>query len=65
MNNTPKKSNTGKIIAGLVIGGALGSLLGLVLAPHEGKKTRKLLKEKASDALEKGKEIVEKMNDEK
>ncbi len=43
-NENPEKKSTGKLLAGLVIGGAIASVLGLSLTP---KKTQKLLKKKA------------------
>lgn len=49
-NNSDKKSGSGRLLTGLVIGGAIASVLGLHLAP---KKTKKALKEKAKKLLEK------------
>jgi len=56
-SNDEKKIGSGKLLAGLVIGGAIASVLGLHLAP---KKTKKLLKKKAKRVLEK---IEEKIHD--
>lgn len=42
--NSEKKGSGHKLLAGIVIGGAIASVLGLHLAP---KKTKKLLKKKA------------------
>lgn len=42
--NPEKKSGSGKLLAGIVIGGAIASVLGLHLAP---KKTKKAIKNKA------------------
>jgi gas vesicle protein len=44
-----QKGSSGKLLAGLVIGGAIASILGLHLAP---KKTKKALKSKAKKILE-------------
>jgi gas vesicle protein len=44
-------------IAAFIIGGALGSLLGTLFAPHSGKVTRSRIKRKAEEARD---EIVEK-----
>ena len=45
-----KQNQTGVFIGGLVIGGAVGTVLGLLIAPRTGKETRKVLK-KSADAL--------------
>ncbi len=47
----------GKLLAGLVIGGAIASVLGLRLAP---KKTKRALKKRAQQLLEK---VEEKINE--
>lgn len=52
-----KKSSVDKLITGAIIGGAIGSVLGLTLAPKSGKEIRKFIKEKGQEALEKGKEL--------
>jgi len=44
----PKK--TGLFIGGLMIGSAIGTALGLLIAPRTGKETRKVIK-KSADAL--------------
>ncbi len=49
-NKNSEKGGGGKLLAGLVIGGAIASVLGLKFAP---KKTKKILKKKAKQALEK------------
>ena len=40
----------GTLLVGMVIGGVIGSVAGLLLAPRSGKQTRQLLK-KSADAL--------------
>ena len=40
----------GALLVGMVIGGVIGSVTGLLLAPRSGKQTRQLLK-KSADAL--------------
>lgn len=40
----------GTLLAGIVIGGLVGSVTGLLLAPRSGKQTRQILK-KSADAL--------------
>ncbi|MEM9273159.1 MAG: YtxH domain-containing protein [Cyanobacteria bacterium P01_F01_bin.143] len=45
-----RQNKTGTFIAGLTIGSAIGTLIGLVIAPRTGKETRKVIK-KSADAL--------------
>ncbi len=59
----PKKKNTlfrifDKIIMGIIVGGAVGSVIGMSMAPKKGKETRQYLKEKGKEAYEKGKQII-------
>lgn len=46
----PKQNPTGIFIGGLMIGSAVGTVLGLLIAPRPGKETRKVIK-KSADAL--------------
>ena len=48
--NTMSKDRTGVFVGGLMIGSAVGTVLGLLIAPRTGKETRKTLK-KSADAL--------------
>ncbi|ACK65379.1 conserved hypothetical protein [Rippkaea orientalis PCC 8801] len=45
-----KNNNSGLFIAGMVIGGLLGTITGILIAPRSGKETRRILK-KSADAL--------------
>ena len=45
-----KQSSAGVFLGGLAIGGAMGTLMGLLIAPRTGKETRKVIK-KSADAL--------------
>ncbi len=45
-----KQNYTGIFLSGLTIGGAVGTIVGLLIAPRTGKETRKVLK-KSADAL--------------
>ena len=44
-----------KILSGVVIGSAIGSILGLTLAPRKGKETRRMLREKSLEMFLEGK----------
>ena len=44
----------GKLLTGFVIGGAIGSILGLTLAPKKGSDTRKVLREKSLEMFLEG-----------
>lgn len=44
-----------RLLTGVVVGGAIGSILGLTLAPQKGKDTRKAIREKSLDMFLKGK----------
>lgn len=48
-----------KIVMGAIIGGAIGSVLGMGLAPKKGKETRKALKNAAKSLVEKGRQFLE------
>ena len=45
-----KQNPTGVFVGGLIIGSAIGTALGLLIAPRTGKETRKVIK-KSADAL--------------
>ena len=44
---------------GFIVGGAVGLAVGFLYAPRPGEETRAMIKEKAKDAADKGKEIIE------
>jgi gas vesicle protein len=54
----PKKAKKGlfKLLTGVIVGGAIGSILGLTLAPKKGAETRKFLQDKSKEAYLRGKE---------
>jgi len=58
-NDKKKDGNLDKIVMGVILGGAIGSVLGLTLAPRKGKETREIIKEKSKELIEKGKEVSE------
>ena len=48
-----------KILTGVVIGSAIGSILGMTLAPKEGSEMRKFLKDKTAEFYKRGKEAIQ------
>lgn len=58
-----KKSTIDKLIMGAIVGGAIGSVVGMNLAPKKGKETREYLTQKSKDLYEKGKEIGTKIQE--
>ena len=47
------------IVMGVILGGAIGSVLGLTFAPRKGKETREILKQKSGELIKKGREAGE------
>lgn len=47
-----------KLVMGIILGGAIGSVLGLTLAPRKGKEMRKLIKEKGQEFVRDHKEVI-------
>lgn len=47
------------------MGGAVGSVIGMSIAPKSGKETREFLAQKGKDLLEKGKEVSDKLQKKK
>jgi gas vesicle protein len=47
-----------KIVMGMILGGAIGSVLGIGLAPKKGSDTRKLISKKASELYNDAKDAV-------
>ncbi len=51
-------STATKFLCGFLIGGAVGAVAGILLAPKSGKETREMLKNSATDAMKKADETV-------
>ena len=45
--------SAGKFLAGFVVGGALGALAGILLAPQSGEETREILSDASKDVAKK------------
>jgi gas vesicle protein len=52
-----QKAKIDKLVMGAIIGVAVGSVVGMAMAPKKGTETRKIIAEKGKEAFEKGKEI--------
>jgi len=55
MANKKIIKKTSKILTGFIVGGAIGSILGLTLAPKKGKETREYLRDKSLEMFLDGK----------
>jgi len=49
---------TFKVLTGMIVGGAIGSILGFTLAPKKGKETREYLRDKSMGMFLKGKDYM-------
>lgn len=58
-----KKGVVDKLVMGAIIGGAIGSVVGMTVAPKPGEETRKYLKDKGKEAYKKGKDFVNEHED--
>ncbi len=57
------RDSSSGFFAGLIIGAIIGAAVGLLYAPQLGSKTRRMVKEKASEAKEKTAGAVRRMKD--
>lgn len=55
--------SVGKFLAGFVVGGALGALAGVLLAPQAGEETRELLNNASKDAVKKTDKTVKEIQE--
>jgi gas vesicle protein len=56
-------ADTGDFMAGLVIGGLLGFIAGVMLAPAPGRETREIIADKTHAAVKETRESVEEVSD--
>ncbi len=61
MTNKAKTVTKGvfKLLTGFIVGGAVGSILGLTLAPKKGKDSREYLRDQSMKMFLKGKEYIQ------
>lgn len=52
---TNKKRRVFRLLTGFVVGSAVGSILGMTIAPKKGSETRKAIRDKSMDLYLKGK----------
>ena len=50
--------SAGKFLAGFLVGGAIGAVAGILLAPKSGEETRQMLADGAKDAMKRADETV-------
>lgn len=55
--------SAGKFLAGFVVGGALGAIAGILLAPQSGEETRELLSDASKDVVKKTDQTVKEIQD--
>lgn len=55
--------SAGKFLAGFVVGGALGALAGVLLAPQSGEETRDLLSDASKDVVKKTDKTVKEIQE--
>lgn len=53
--------SVGKFLAGFVVGGALGAVAGILLAPQSGEETRELLNDASKDVVKKTDKTVKEL----
>lgn len=55
--------SVGKFLAGILVGGAVGAVAGILLAPQAGEETREMLCEASKDVAEKTDKTVKEIQD--
>jgi gas vesicle protein len=59
-----KHSKLDKLIMGAIVGGAVGSVIGMSIAPQKGKETREMIAQKGKELIKKGQDSLEKLSHE-
>lgn len=55
--------SAGKFLAGFIVGGALGAIAGILLAPQSGEETRELLDDASKDVVKKTDKTVKEIQE--
>lgn len=55
--------SAGKFLAGFIVGGAVGAIAGILLAPQSGEETREMLSDASKDVVEKTDKTVKEIQD--
>lgn len=55
--------SVGKFLTGVIVGGALGAIAGIILAPQSGEETRELLNDASKDIVKKTDKTVKEIQD--
>ena len=55
--------SVGKFLAGFIVGGALGAVAGVLLAPQSGEETRELLSDSSKDVVKKTDKTVKEIQE--
>lgn len=55
--------SAGKFLAGVIVGGALGAIAGILLAPQSGEETRELLDDASKDVVKKTDKTVKEIQE--
>lgn len=55
--------SAGKFLAGVIVGGAMGAIAGILLAPKSGEETRELLSDASKDVVKKTDRTVKDIQD--
>lgn len=55
--------SAGKFLAGFIVGGALGAIAGILLAPQSGEETREMLCDASKDVVKKADKTVKDIQD--
>ena len=54
-----KKSSFDKLVMGAIVGVAVGSVIGMAVAPKKGSETREIIAQKSKDAYGQGKKFIQ------